>query len=94
MKLIQPSEILIEGKWLSGGTTVSEDTNCHRINWLISNCLKEVGVDGSGWEKLYLDLSDGRLWVLCYPNSEMHGGGPPTLMVVEESKAKERFRAI
>ncbi len=28
---------------------------------------------------LYRDPADNRLWELSYPNSALHGGGPPML---------------
>ena len=31
------------------------------------------------WEIEYLDPTTGEKWLMDYPQSEMHGGGPPRL---------------
>ena len=36
-------------------------------------------VRAGNWEIEYLDPSTGDRWLMDYPHSEMHGGGPPRL---------------
>lgn len=82
MKEISPEETNIEGQWLSSDNGINVDEVCKRIEWLTSEVLEKIGVDASGWETLYQDPKDGRKWVLYYPHSGLHGGGPPALKVV------------
>ena len=35
--------------------------------------------DLSGWEEKYVDGATGEIWILDYPESGLHGGGPPRL---------------
>lgn len=62
-----------------------------RIEELITTHLKAVAVSPDGWEKLYLDPGDGRLWELTYPQAEMHGGGPPELREMDGATATARY---
>jgi hypothetical protein len=41
--------------------------------------LKEMKVDAEKWETEYLDEKTGEIWILDYPESELHGGGSPRL---------------
>jgi hypothetical protein len=90
MKII-PSESIIKGAWLHINGTTQADDNCRRIETLIATELQELAKDKSGWDTLYQDPQDGRLWELLYPESELHGGGPPTLQVIELSQAKAKY---
>lgn len=94
MKLLSISEIIIVGSWLNNGIEVLADENCDRVNWLTSEVLQKIGVDETGWETLYLDPKDKRFWVLSYPQSEFHGGGPPTLKLVSSNEEKLKFSGI
>jgi len=78
MKEILPEETIIEGQWQYNGKEIIVDDVCKRIEWLISEVLEEIGVDTSGWKTLYQDPKDNRKWVLYFPQSEIHGGGPPS----------------
>ena len=71
---LQPDETDLVGQWVNTGGRIQGDSDCLRIEWLISERLNRVVADGSGWDVLYRDPRDGRLWELTYPNSEMHGG--------------------
>jgi len=67
-----------------------------RLVWLPTHTdLAKVAITESGWETLYRDPRDLRLWELTYPQSEMHRGGPPMLrclcLSLEEAKAKYGF---
>jgi len=91
MNEIQQHETRIEGQWLFDGQTMKEDESCHRIRSLINDQLQRVATDQSGWDVLYKDPSDGRFWELIYPQSEMHGGGPPVLQLVSVKDAKVKY---
>ena len=93
MNIISENEKLIECKWEIADDQISSNDACKRIEWLISDVLELVRVDRSRWEKLYQDLKDKRYWLLFYPQSEMHGGGPPSLMEITYKEAELRFNA-
>jgi Immunity protein 27 len=72
---------------------VRGDATCERVNWLTQNWLVQVAYsrESGGWETLYRDPSDGRLWERTYPRSEMHGGGPPRLVLLTPEQASEKY---
>jgi hypothetical protein len=82
MDLLQPSELALTGRWVLSNENVIADPVCERIEWLVNNHLKKNGTSECGWEILFTDPIDGRYWLLSYPQSHMHGGGPPDLKVV------------
>lgn len=93
MKLL-PSESILTGRWVVSDGRVVADATTNRIHWLIENALKMLGTDTSGWDVLYRDDADGRLWELTYPQSDSHGGGPPQLTVVEPEQAKAKYIGV
>ena len=88
------SETHFLGAWLEKRDRIVADPNCKRIEWLIANHLVQLGADSSGWSELYRDPDDGRLWELTWPQSEMHGGGPPRLTCVSVDAARAKYGAI
>ncbi|MGJ8633134.1 MAG: Imm27 family immunity protein [Luteolibacter sp.] len=93
MKKLQTEEAELIGKWVAEGAEVRGDEVCERIKWLVEKALKKVGYskEYGAWETLYQDPVDGRFWVKTYPQSEMHGGGPPALRCISDDEAKQRF---
>ena len=71
------NEANLLGAWLEKRDRIVADPICKRIEWLIANHHVQLGADPSGWGELYRGPHDGRLWQLTWPQSEMHGGGPP-----------------
>jgi hypothetical protein len=94
MKTLQPQETELIGKWILDGTQVHGDESCDRIKWLVENIFEKVGYskEYGAWETLYRDPSDGRFWVKTYPQSEIHGGGPPALKCISEEAANSEFK--
>jgi hypothetical protein len=88
---IDSAEIVITGNWiLQGGRPVADEV-CKRIDTLTKTYLVKVGQDASGWNTLYLDPTDGRYWELIYPQSELHGGGPPELRNLSVQEANQKY---
>ncbi len=90
MKLA-PAETDLTGQWVLKGDAIVADETCRRIDWLINHDLVLVGTDPSGCHDLYRDPQDGRLWERTWPQSEMHGGGPPRLACVTIDEARKKY---
>ena len=88
---IQPKEIQLIGKWSVHNGQMIADPICDRINKLIESDLKKVSHDARGWDSLYFDPNDDRLWELIYPLGEMQGGGPPKLSTVSPGEAQRKY---
>ena len=88
------NEISLLGAWLEKRDRIVADPTCKRIEWLIANHLVQLGTNASGWGDLYRDPDDGRLWELTWPQSEMHGGGPPRLTCLELDAARTKYGEV
>lgn len=88
------NEISLLGAWLEKRDRIVANPTCKRIEWLIANHLVQLGADSSGWDDLYRDPDDGRLWELTRPQSEMHGGGPPRLTCIPIDAARAKYGAV
>lgn len=93
MKLL-PTETHLVGKWLLKNGLVVADDVCVRIEELTRTHLRRLGSDASGWDALFMDPVDGRLWELIYPESGLHGGGAPELRHLSIHQSKEKYRDI
>lgn len=91
MKTLQSDETNLIGKLNFVDGQIIGDEACERIEYLASNVLKEVGRDATGWDILYRDPQDNRYWELIYPQSHMHGGGPPQLRCLPLVEAKVKY---
>ena len=85
---IQPSETAILGQWVNLAGRFVPDECAMRIDDLISNFLVRVAERDGGWTTLYRDPHDGRLWELTYDDSQSHGGGPPSLRILDPVQAR------
>ena len=73
MAELAPEEVDLRGNWVvQKDHSVVGDATEQRIEWLITQKLERITKDWSGWETLYRDPRDCRLWELMYPQSEMH----------------------
>ncbi|MFY8275577.1 Imm27 family immunity protein [Pseudoalteromonas sp. SSDWG2] len=88
MDLLLPSESELAGRWVESNAKVIADSVCERIDWLVNNHLQQIGTSKCGWALFFTDPTDGRFWLLTYPQSHMHGGGPPVLKVVTTEDLK------
>jgi len=80
-----PGETYIVGKWLFDGNKMTADANCKRIEELTTSYFLKVKSSPDGWSVIFQDPLDLRYWELSYPQSEMQGGGPPMLSLVDDS---------
>jgi len=86
--MIDKSETEIRG---SAHLNESADASFERIQRLTESYLKRIGATPDGWDVLYKDPSDGRFWELIYPQSELHGGGPPLLRWLSDQQARDKY---
>lgn len=93
MKLADHETDLV-GAWREVKGSIVADPTAHRIELLIDQQLVELGATASGWDVLYRNPDDGRLWELTWPQSEMHGGGPPRLACLPIEAARRKYGAI
>jgi hypothetical protein len=88
---LEPAEDRLVGRWLPDDGRIVADATCRRIEWLIKNRLQRIAVDSTGWDMLYRDPRDGRLWEHSYADSGSHGGGPPCLQVISPDIARAKY---
>ena len=93
MQVIQSHEIELSGKWVLNDGHIVGDSTCDRINWLMDHLLIKITDDEeSGWDTLYRDPHDERLWERTFPYSEMHVGGAPKLTFMTREQAFAKYR--
>jgi len=88
---LQPDEIDLIGQWVASAQQVIGDDTCQRIEWLASKRLMRLAHASGGWDTLFRDPRDGRLWEQTYPHGEWHGGGPPRLSVILPDDAAKKY---
>ena len=89
---LAPEEVDLRGNWIvQKDRAVVGDAMEQRIEWLTTQKLERIANDSSGWDILYRDPRDGRLWELTYPRSEMHGGGPRRLCIISRDEAAVKY---
>ncbi|GEM_PF-1103287 len=52
----------------------------------------QIVVDDVNWKILHRDPSTGEYWKEFFPDSEMHGGGPPVFERISEEDARREFK--
>lgn len=88
---LRPDETDLVGRWRMADGIVQPDPTSRRIERLVTKHLRHLGCDASGWDELYRDPDDGRLWELTYPESDVEGGGPPRLTCIPEDVARRKY---
>jgi hypothetical protein len=63
-----------------------------RIFWLVTQRLVALGNASGGWDSLFRDPHDGRLWELTFPHGSVHGGGPRQLAAITPEAAAAKYR--
>ena len=68
-----------------------DSATASRIAWLTATALTRIAQSADGWDTLYRDPADGRYWEHTYPQSELHGGGPPRLACVALDAVRSKY---
>ena len=89
--MLSPNETVLIGQWKETHGTVAADETSQRIEVLIEGYLVKLASSSDGWSTLYQDPNDLRLWEHTYPQSQLHGGGPPSLTCLSASDAQARY---
>jgi hypothetical protein len=89
-RLLPTEHELIGGEETIEGEVV-DDSVSRRIEGLVATVLRRIGSSADGWNTLYLDPEDGRFWEYSYPQSHMHGGGPPALKCLSNEEVRSRY---
>jgi hypothetical protein len=53
--------------------------------------LAKLKVDPVNWKVLWTNPQTGEFWKEYFPESELHGGGPPEFVKITEQEAKAEF---
>jgi hypothetical protein len=88
---IRPDETEIVGSWIFNDNRMSADSAEARIEELTGSHLQKLANDSTGWEALYRDPNDGRLWELTFSHGPMQGGGPKKLWNITNEIARQKY---
>ncbi len=88
------SKTIIVGKWIVQDGKVIGDDNYEEIKRMKESELIKIADRDGGWTILYRNKNKNNYWELTYPQGEMHGGGPPSLELLNEVEIKERYGNI
>jgi len=88
---LKKDEISLIGKWVFKDGKIVEDSVVKRINKLIHNHLVKIASNETGWKTIYKDPNDNRYWVLEYRDSELQGGGAPSLINISKEEANSKY---
>jgi hypothetical protein len=91
---LQKNETYLKGNWVFESGVVKADEVTKRIEWLLAHSLNKIKNDWSGWETLYQDVNDARYCEHTYEQSQMHGGGPPSLIFLTVKDATIKHELV
>ncbi|MBC6474267.1 MAG: hypothetical protein GDA48_16830 [Hormoscilla sp. GM102CHS1] len=81
----------IVGQWIFQAGKIVPDASCKIIEHMISSNFVKVSDREDGWTTLYKEPVEQSYWELTYPDSELHGGGPPKLTKLSEEEVLEKY---
>lgn len=70
---------VLRGRWIVVDGTVVGDDTCALVREMVAQKLKRLAERDGGWRVLFWDPYEDVYWELTYPESDLHGGGPPEL---------------
>jgi hypothetical protein len=81
----------LTGHWIDTPAGPQGDDVEQRIFWLVTERLEALGSADGGWDWLFRDPRDGRLWELTHPQGSLHGRGPRQLTLITRRVAAEKY---
>jgi hypothetical protein len=90
-KDLESTERQLSGAWIETEDGVTPNAVDRRIFWLVTQRLVQRAMAQGGWEQLFVDPRDGRLWELTFPQGSLHGGGPRRLTLITRDAAIEKY---
>ena len=87
---LRDDETRLAGRWRGdiGGATDDVDA---RILTLVTRHLVPLAAAANGWDQLFRDPRDGRLWELTFPHGSLYGGGPRQLTVLDADAVRAKY---
>ncbi len=82
------SQEQLVGTWIIDRGILKNDDIGNEIERRLQNELKNIAI--SDWCKLFID-EQGFYRELTFPQSEMHGGGPKTLICIDEEGVNSKY---
>ena len=82
---------IIKGNWVKIDGKIMGDSNCEIIDNMIENDLEKVGDREEGWITLFKEKLTNKFWERIYPDSHMHGGGPPQLELLSKNEVMDKY---
>jgi hypothetical protein len=91
---LAPEEHLLTGAMVGEGSTMSGDSAEMRVRWLVAHRLQAVARSADGWDWLFVDPGDARLWELTFPHGSLHGSGARRLAVISQADAVRKYPEV
>lgn len=88
---LAPGESMLRGRWLSTAAGPVPDAVEQRIRWLVAHRLDPLGSATDGWDWLFRDRVDGRLWELTFPEGMLLHSGPRLLRVIDAATSSAKY---
>jgi hypothetical protein len=88
---LAPDEERLDGAWLETPEGTVGDEVDRRIFWLVRHRLRPREIAHGGWDQLFVDPRDDRLWELTFPHGSLHGGGPRRLTHLAPELARAKY---
>lgn len=89
--MLKSDEFKLQGKWITSNDKVIDDEISNRITFLKNNYLIKLATSDDGWDTLFQDPNDKRFWELIFEKGELHGGGPPSLIVISKVDIEKKY---
>jgi hypothetical protein len=91
MEKLNKDEVQFFGTWIFKDKKIVADNVVGRIYELTENYLIKMCHDASGWDTLYKNPENNDYWELIYLDSNLQGGGAPSLKYLNDAAAELKY---